>query len=261
MKVFKKIDILMLLILFTGIMGCSSNEVEIYGNGIIETRAFDLEEFHTLRHRATFPVILVQGPREVVLEGDSNILPWVDLWVFNEELIIGFKQGANLKDFNMVLKVSLPHLQELEMSSTGSMIIKSSFDLENLRISTTGTGDLSSEGLLTGSNLDLYKAGTGEIDLWIDMDELHLQGEGTGSILMKGIAESSFLELRETVGFKGFELDAPQMKILHRSTGRVEVYVREYLEATLSSTGDIFYKGFPELEISRKGTGEVVDFN
>jgi hypothetical protein len=41
------------------------------------------------------------------------------------------------------------------------------------------------------------------------------------------------------------------------SSGNARVYVTERLEANLSSSGDLFYRGNPMLKVDRSSSGEV----
>lgn len=256
MKILKKINFLALLILLAA--GCSSKEPEIFGNGIKESEVFELPPVEALDLEVTFPVILTQGEQEISLEGDSNILPWVMLRVQNEELKVSFEKGVNLRDFDLVLKVSLPKLKALRLGGTGDAIFASGFALDELLIISSGTGNVISEVQLSADKLNVEKSGTGDIDLNLTADLLKIDAEGTGDLFLKGTSAISVFNIEGTVQVRSFELQTHEMFLDHASTGKAEIFVQEYLQATINSTGDIFYKGTPEVDLTKNGTGDLI---
>ncbi|MDH4035669.1 MAG: DUF2807 domain-containing protein, partial [candidate division Zixibacteria bacterium] len=64
-----------------------------------------------------------------------------------------------------------------------------------------------------------------------------------------------------TGGVHAFEFETDSCTIISNSVGDIEVDVREYLNATISNIGSIYYHGFPAIEVVDTGLGELIDDN
>ncbi|NJN49937.1 MAG: DUF2807 domain-containing protein [Polaribacter sp.] len=143
---------------------------KITGNGNMISENRTVSNFDGIGVGGSFDVVLVKGKEgNIVLEGESNILPYVETTIENNTLQIKFKKNTNIK-------------------TTKNLTVTVSFDAIS-KVSLGGSGNLSSSEIIKGSNFNASIGGSGNIDLEVDVDEISSSIGGSGSINLKGKAK------------------------------------------------------------------------
>src|SRR6185295_8902409 len=102
----------------------------------------------------------------VVIEGDENLLPYVETSVENGRLLIKTKKNVNLKSTSkMVVYVSMTKINSLQLSGSGNINGEGAFSnpgKTDIGISGSGNIKLSFDSF---GDLDLSLSGSGNMDL------------------------------------------------------------------------------------------------
>lgn len=118
------------------------------------------------------------------------------------------------------------------------------------------------EPLLTINNqLTIEINGSGSMDLNIETHSLNSKINGSGDISIKGIALENTLKINGSGSFDGFKLSTLDMDIDMNGSGDANIKVTENLYGSINGSGNIYYKGYPEIDVEITGSGELLDAN
>lgn len=109
------------------------------------------------------------------------------------------------------------------------------------KITNEGTGNI--RGTTDYFDLEINNQGTGDIELTgQSLEQLDINNEGTGSILMFGLGSKT-------------------ATVKNAGIGDVFVFVSENLDVTIEGTGNVYYKGSPNIVSNITGIGQLIDDN
>ncbi len=191
------------------------------GQGAIVSESRVLNDFNSINSSIYAEILITQGPLEdVIIEAQQNILNEIETNVINGELMITSNRCVDIVE-PVEVYVTIPDIQNLTLTGVGSFVSQNDFNLGNLGISLTGTGDFELQG--TVNNLDILLTGVGDIN--------------------------------------AFGLISEVCNVNVSGVGDVEVFANDELNVTLSGVGNIYYMGNPNLTINITGSGNVIDSN
>lgn len=130
-------------------------------------------------------------------------------------------------------------------------------------ISNLSTGNIQyTQAPSKARNLNLILDGTGDIEAIINIQSLNVESKGTGLIKVLGKAESTIIKNKSLADYEGYGLLTESCLVTNSSMGKVQVNVSKHLEAVISGTGDIFYRGYPSsIEKNITGNGQLLNAN
>ncbi len=212
----------------------------IRGSGPVVTETINVPDFTGISLGISAKVYLTQGPEfRVRAEGYANIIDELNRRVRNGVWEITLNDCVrNIGD--LTLYVTMPEVQSVHNASSGDIIS------ENILI----TGDL----LITNS-------GSGDIDLGVDSDDLEGRLSGSGKLFLEGEADELTLDVTGSGDFRGFKLKLNRADVLTTGSGDAEVWVLNYLKARITGSGDILYRGTPQIDFSGSGSGDLINAN
>lgn len=215
-------------------------DTEIKGEGVPVERQQALGERVT-RVLAGTPATLhlVAGEqRGILIKGQANLLPYLELTERGSKLEIEVKDGYRLRPTEpLEITITLPELSEMALAGTGNGDL-SGFKGEVLELSVAGTGGI------VASQLEVQRlkgniAGAGSLDL------------GSGS------ATSIELNIAGAGDVLGSEMRGNEVEVNIAGSGDVEVRAQKTLKIGIAGTGNITYWGDPEVEQQIVGSGGV----
>ncbi|MBS1506292.1 MAG: DUF2807 domain-containing protein [Bacteroidetes bacterium] len=247
-----------------------------------ETR--NVGSFDKIAFRIPGKVILKQGSvQSVVLEGDKEILGKIDTEVEGGRLVIERENRWRLSDWGW--------RDENRITAYVTMV-----NIEGISVS--GSGDLIGEGKFSTGDLELKVSGSGSMDIQADVKgELTAGVSGSGDILVKGncqsfessvsgsgkvnlaatisgradvsvsgsgkiVASGSAQQIKATISGSGkvlaSNLEVSKCEVRISGSGDVEINVKDVLDANISGSGSVSYKGNPsQLNSHASGSGHV----
>jgi len=157
-----------------------------------------------------------------------------DEWLID---LVNFNDGFE----SVTIEITIPIITGLHTTSTGDIQVQDQFDrVESLDLSVQSTGSIQHQG--DAQQIDLLINGTGDVTLAGEADFLNARLNSTGSLA-------------------AFDLSTQEVVLVSTSTGDAEIRVAQRLEVTMTSTGDVRYKGTPQIISNISGTGGLVDEN
>ena len=216
----------------------------IRGNGNITTDARSVSDFKTVEVGGSINVYVSQGtPSAVKLEGDENILKYIEVIQEGDRLIVRNKQGYNLDPTHETkIYVTAPVYNKIE---------------------TSGASDIIGQGKITNpEDLELKVSGAGDIKMELDAPRVKTEVSGSGSVSLKGETKEVEFDLSGVGSAHCYGLLAESARVEISGAGSADVYASVSLDAQVSGVGSVNYKGNPtnvKQEVS--GAGSVSRVN
>ena len=235
----------LVIIAFACFYSCSDDNLCITGNGLIRTQEIAIADFTGIKTYGNDHVIISQGTsQKVEVTGHSNIINKLKTVVRNGVWEIELENNC-YKNADLTINITIPNLHAISLIGSGDVLVNDFINQENLSIDLIGSG-----------NIELNEnEGTENLVITI---------EGSGFI--KGNAD--FLDLKKldidiigSCDYEGFPIITDECNIRIEGSGNCDIFVRNKLDVTIVASGNVRYKGNPEITVSITGSGELQDAN
>ncbi len=238
--------------------------------------------FTKISFRVPGKLYLRQGtPQKVELEGDRDFLEEVETEVSGEKLTIG-KEGSWTNwnwgtDDKVNVYITVASIEALSVSGSGDLIGETRITAGNLDLNVSGSGTLKIEADANG-DVEADVSGSGSIDLTGKCRGFNSDVSGSGRVRMTetiagrasfGVSGSGKIEasgtadeVRTSISGSGkvyaANLETNRCEVRISGSGDVEINVKSELDATISGSGSVSYKGNPtHVNSHASGSGKV----
>jgi len=212
----------------------------VYGSGTVVSEEREVPFFNQIHLKGKGKVILTRAASQsVLIKTDDNIMPYIRTEVENGKLVIS-QERKNIRPTVLTLHINAANLEGVSISGSGDI---------------TGNEEFSSESFYA----DI--AGSGDIAIKVSANRLESNISGSGSILLSGSANSYDATITGSGEVDAFELQARDSSVVITGSGNCRVNVLDLLRAKITGSGDVLYKGHPEMSKSITGSGKVKDQN
>ena len=195
--------------------------------------------FHKIEIKADLDVYLQQDHwLGVVAEAQEEVLNRLEYQVSNGKLTI--RDNGNLRGPASIY-IHVPFLTRVEHDCHGSIYGQNYFVLDE--------------------EIEIISTRRGDIDLAIDAPSIKVRHRSKGDIIIEGNAGYLDLRVNDEGSFYGFDLHAEEAKVRMNNSGDAEIYVGYDLDANIGGTGNIFYRGNPDIYLDGNGSGELINSN
>lgn len=234
----KKIFVLAGLVVFFNSCNFMHGE-RVRGNGNVVTQERSLPSFSGVQASGSFDVKLNSGPQEMVkIEGEDNIIPYIETRIENGVLVIATKEDTWLRPKrDITIYVTAPDFSRIEVH---------------------GSGNITSVNTINGSDmLKIGISGSGDIKVDVHTPRLSANINGSGSIRLSGETTVFEGEIEGSGDIKAYELKTAESKVSIGGSGSAEVTVDNQLTVQVSGSGDVRYKGKAAVSSNINGSGSV----
>jgi hypothetical protein len=197
----------------------------VKGNGHITSTERSVSTFKNVEVSGAINVFVSQGEtKSVKIEGDENLLPYIEVSQEGDKIIVRDRPGYNLSPTgDMKVYVTSPTYNNIEVSGACNI---------------TGQTKIS-----VTDELSLSVSGAGDIKMEVDAPKLKAEVSGSGSIKLSGQTKDTELELTGAAHAYCYDLLAENTKVDISGAGTAEVYASVKLDAEVSGAGTVHYKG------------------
>jgi hypothetical protein len=197
----------------------------VRGNGEIRTENRSVSNFKNVDVSGAAKVYVSQGdPASVKIEGDDNLLQYIEVVQEGDKVSVRERPGFNLiPTGDLHVYVTAPVFNNIDASGACDIIGKTK--------------------LSNSEDLSLHVSGAGDIRMELDAPRLTAKVSGSGSIDLKGQTKDVDLELTGAGHAHCYDLLAENTKVDISGAGSAEVYASVKLDAEVSGAGDVRYKG------------------
>ncbi|TCJ17764.1 DUF2807 domain-containing protein [Flaviaesturariibacter flavus] len=209
----------------------------VRGNGIHGSEQRTVRDFNRLEVSGDIDVVLAQGTPSVRIEGDQNLLQYVELDQSGSTLRVHLRRHINISTENeFKVYVTGPGFRSVEV---------------------TGSGDVTGSGRLRGENLKLGLTGSGSVTLDVDMPRVRAEVTGSGDARLSGATRTFEGEINGSGNISAFGLMSEDTKVEIHGSGDAEVFASKQLNVDIAGSGDVAYKGTASVNQSVHGSGSV----
>ncbi|GEO09327.1 head GIN domain-containing protein [Segetibacter aerophilus] len=216
---------------------------KITGDGNLKKETREVSSFTGVMVAGSVNVDLNYGDsKTITIEGDENILPYVETSVENGNLVIKTRNKVSISSkHKIIVHASLTTLKRLRVSGSGNI---------------TGNGDFSND-----SRTDIAVSGSGNINVGINsFAETKINISGSGNVTLKGRSTNNI-----DAGVSGSgNIDCSEVScndvLAHVSgSGNIKVYANKSIDAKVSGSGNIYYKGSAtNISLKSSGSGKII---
>ncbi|SFO14147.1 Putative auto-transporter adhesin, head GIN domain [Chitinophaga sp. YR627] len=225
------------LVLFA-LQSCGGRRLKGSGNVSTETRSIN-GSYGKVALKGSMDVEFTQGPAQAaIIEADDNILPYIELNVHDDELVVDLKDDVSIKSHHGIkIKITAPDVYQLSLAGSGNIVVTNTLEnTEPVRFKLTGAGNV--VAAVNSPKVIASSAGSGDIKLTGETKDLEVSMAGSGN-------------------FEGSELHTENTKVTIAGSGNADVHASVKLNAKIVGSGDVGYKGSPEVTSSIAGSGSV----
>jgi len=247
-----------------------------------ETR--EVGTFSEISYRVSGKLFLRQGsPQKVVLEGDSDVLAEIETELKGNRLIIGNRNSSSWFNWNdnsrdrINVYITVENINALSVSGSGDLLAETIIKSENLDLNISGSGSMELQVNLTG-NLEADVSGSGDLKVKGNCQNLSSRVSGSGKVYIanaiegtakfglsgsgKVLAAGKAKLVKANISGSGkvlaadFETERCEVSIT--GSGDVEINVKSELDARITGSGSVFYKGSPShVNSHSSGSGKI----
>lgn len=210
----------------------------VNGSGNVQKEPRSITGFKGVATQGSIDIIVSQGPYKVEVEADDNLLQYIETVVEGNKLSVGFRDNLWISHHSDVkVFVSAPELTDFETHGSGDV---------------TGNGKISDQ-----SRMNVSVHGSGDIRLALDAPEVRTSIHGSGSIQLMGDTKILLAEIQGSGDIKAGDLKAEDVTVSVHGSGNTDVFASVKLKTTIQGSGDVRYRGTPQLSSETHGSGSV----
>lgn len=246
-----------------------------------ETR--NVSTFTKISFRVPGKLYLRQGAvQKVEIEGDKDVLREIETEVDGSKLIIGkegkwFDWNWNNDNHRVNVYVTVKDIEGISVSGSGDFIgetkiVSNDLDLNvsgsgslkvdvevsgDLEADVSGAGDIDVKGKCRDFNSDV--SGSGKVQLNVAIDNVADFGvSGSGKIYANGSASRVKTSISGSGKVLAADLQANSCEVRISGSGDVEINVKDQLDANISGSGSVSYRGNPgKVNSHASGSGRI----
>lgn len=214
----------------------------VTGNGNVTEEVRDISGFTGVHVSSGIDVYLSQGDDfEVRVEADENLMDVIGTEVRGKMLVVGTDRYGIRRARSKIVRVTLPRLTGLKISSAGDCEGQTPFECDDLELEISSAGDLTLE---------------------VDAEAIDVQISSSGDARLSGSAESLDVSMSSAGDLHAFDLVAGKVKVSVSSAGDARVHATEEISMNASSAGNIYYMGDARvIRSSSSSAGDIIKRN
>ncbi len=126
------------------------------------------------------------------------------------------------------------------------------------KIAVSGSGDLEGENVFKTGDLRLSVSGSGNLSVEAQGDDMDLRVSGSGNLEVAGEADFVDASISGSGKIRGEDLVARTLDASISGSGSIYISAEEEIAARISGSGNIYYRGNPDkVRSSSSGSGKV----
>jgi hypothetical protein len=243
-----------------------------------ETR--NVGTFTKIAFRVPGKLYLRQGsPQKVVIEGKKDVLQEIETDVDGNRLVIE-KEGDDWNwgsDDQVNVYITVKDIEGLSVGGSGDLIGETKIIANNIDLNVSGSGNMKVEVEASG-DMESDVSGSGNIELEGKCKNFNSDVSGSGKVIMSltasgdaefGVSGSGKIEasgsasrVKTSISGSGKvlagNLETNSCEVRITGSGDVEINVKNELDANITGSGSVRYKGNPsKINSHSSGSGHV----
>lgn len=233
-------QVFIILLIATGLSFFSSCE-KVIGEGPLASETRNVQGFKGVSVTISGKVNYTIDPvYKVEVLAQRNILEVLETYIVGDELVIKFKDGVRVKDYeDITVNIRAPFAELVNLSGAADVFVTGNLVSPNLNLKLSGSGNMYVQQATVADKLGVAISGSGNINVQ--------QGSAVNESLR--ISGSGKIDLSPV---------AAQKAVAEISgSGDMRIKVSQNLEASISGSGSVYYIGNPLVSTHISGSGTV----
>ena len=217
----------------------AQNYGRVKGNGNVIHKSRNVGSFDKVAVSGSFDVYLEKGKEgQMDIKIEDNLLPYLVTEVNGGKLKIKWKKGTNISTRKgVVITVQFKDINEVSLSGSGDIIGKDKINADHFETSVSGSGD---------------------IELEVFSNSLKAAVAGSGDVVLKGSTKTFEAAVAGSGDISAYNLKSDKADVKVSGSGDIEVTAAKELKARVSGSGDVSYRGNPNIQdVKVSGSGDV----
>ena len=212
-----------LVVAFVLFQACDDTDPCVEGNRQVNSYELQLGEFTKIDVSSAIDLRITQSDTTmVIVEAETNIFPLMEYENNNGTFELHFRNNTCIdNNRDIIVHVTLPDLEEIELSGSGEILSVGDLDLDHLTVDISGSADIQ----LTGNIQSMAYLCSGSIDV------------------------------------ANFGLDTEHTAINISGSANMEILCANTLDINVSGSANIKYKGNPNISQNVSGSLQLTDAN
>lgn len=225
------------LLLFNACQECRHDSV--FGSRVVIEQTRSVAPFHSVEILGSCDLYFIKAAsQELRLVGEDNILPLFQTWVKGDGTLV----IENTESYR---------------SEVGVKVYVSMRDIRGFAI--FGAANIKGEQPFRTQELNLVIGGAGNMWMNVTAQKINTSILGSGDVVLKGSAEFHDLKILGSGNVNALDLVTSRTEISLAGSGNCHVDVRDVLKVVLAGSGNIYYRGDPEVVNSCiTGSGQLI---
>lgn len=258
----------------TGNSWLNGKEVKASKNYV--TKEIKVKDFDRIQVGGSLDVTYKQqaGKPEVEIYTSDNIVDLLDVYVKGGTLYLNFKKNVSVAYNKLEIRVHSGRLSYVGVTGSGSLDLAGEMKADNLELKVTGSGDITGGSIrcaqgftasVTGSGdfkckqlttrmLNVTVTGSGDLNVEnASATSVVANVTGSGTLKIKGTAQEAEYSVAGSGDLLASDFEVQRVSASVTGSGDIKCHAVKFLKARTSGSGDIGYKGNPELDYPKKG--------
>lgn len=215
---------------------------KIEGNGQLKKETRSVSGYTSVASSGAWDVMIAYGESNTIeVEGDENLLAYIETKVDNGRLSIKSKKNVNLRSKHKItVYVSVTRLTGVSLSGSGDI---------------TGNGKFDNDG-----KTEFSVSGSGSIKVSFNkLNKMDTHISGSGNIRLTGSANSINARISGSGNIDCSEVISDEVSASISGSGNIKVNANKSIEANIAGSGSVYYKGaVTDIQKHVAGSGRVV---
>lgn len=237
----KQLKTILILLFVSSALSAQGGE-KIKGNGKVVSVERSTGDYDHIVVSGFFDIELVPGTEgNLTLNGEENTLRHIITKVEGKNLIIKVKKGYQIN----------PSSQKKGISITVPIAAISS-------LTCSGSGDITARKTIRTDRFETTMSGSGDVSLDIEARSVIANMSGSGDLALKGRATDLSIKISGSGDVEAYGLTAENVEAVVSGSAHIEVTATQKIDARISGSGDIDYRGNPAKVITKvSGSGDI----
>lgn len=218
------------------------NWVAIKGNGVLKKETREVGSFSGITSSGSWDVMIAYGnSTSIEVEGDENLLEYIETKVEGGKLQIKAKKNGNLRSKNKItIYVSMTKMTSLALSGSGDMIGKGKFNYD--------------------ATTNVMVSGSGSIKVEFDrFTKVDASVSGSGNVVLKGSSQEVETRISGSGNIDCNEVVCDEAAARISGSGNIKLFANKSLDIHISGSGNVYYKGAAtDIRTHKAGSGRIV---
>lgn len=243
------------------IFGFSACQKTIIGSGPIVSQTYTTGNFNGVDVQLNATVHISQGATtQVDVDAQQNILDNLSISVSSGKLIIREKKSTNILDSKgITVHIVTPDIQNLNLDGSGHIYLADVHVNHAMSLDIDGSGKIDTDSI-DATSLQCSISGSGDLAIQSCITQTiqsDISGSGSTTIFY-GACTNSQSEISGSGQYNAVGVESQFVNTTTSGSGKTTLWFVKTLHATISGSGDVYYKGDGSISQNISGSGKLI---